>query len=205
MPYLSERELDGLGLKHLGKNVLISTKASIYNPELIHIGDNSRIDDFCVVSGKVTIGRNVHFPVFCNVAGGEPGITVEDFSCLAYGVQVVAQSDDYTGETLTNPTIPDKYKSEIKKPVHVSRHCIVGASSVILPGVVLAEGTAVGAMTLVTRSTEAWSIYVGIPAKRLRARSRNLLSLEARFLEDESNRAVVALRSGFSDESGGAA
>ena len=164
MAYLSERELRRLRLKHLGNNVSVSDRASIYEPELISIGDHSRIDDFCVVSGNVTIGSHVHFPVFCNVAGGEPGITFEDFSCLAYGVHVSAQSDDYSGQTLTNSTVPDIYKAEAKKPVHVRRHCIVGTSSVIMPGVVLAEGTAVGAMTLVTRSTEEWSIYVGIPA-----------------------------------------
>jgi acetyltransferase-like isoleucine patch superfamily enzyme len=204
MPYLSEQGMHSLGLKHLGKNVRISDRSSIYEPELISIGDYSRIDDFCVVSGNVTIGRNVHFPVFCNVAGGEPGITFGDFSCLAYGVHVFAQSDDYSGHTLTNSTVPDTYKSEAKKPVHVCRHCIVGTSSVIMPGVVLAEGTAVGAMTMVTKSTEAWSIYVGIPARRVRARSRNLLLLKARYLEEESFRAHELRPSEPRTEAGGA-
>jgi galactoside O-acetyltransferase len=52
------------------------------------IGDYSRIDDFYVLSGKITIGRNVHIAVFCNLAGGEPGLTMEDFSGLAYHVNV---------------------------------------------------------------------------------------------------------------------
>jgi acetyltransferase-like isoleucine patch superfamily enzyme len=203
MPYLSEQGMQALGLKHLGKKVRISDRASIYEPELISIADYSRIDDFCVVSGNVTIGRNVHFPVFCNVAGGEPGITFGDFSCLAYGVHVFAQSDDYSGQTLTNSTIPDIFKCEIKKPVHVCRHCIVGASSVIMPGVVLAEGTAVGAMTMVTKSTEPWSIYVGIPARRIRARSRDLLLLESRYLEEESLRDFDLIPSGMRTETGG--
>lgn len=188
MPYLNERKLRRLGFKHLGEDVRISERASIYDPELISIGDHSRIDDFCVVSGNVTIGSCVHFPVFCNVGGGEPGITIEDFSCLAYGVHVFAQSDDYSGHTLTNSTVPDIYKSEIKKSVCIGRHCIIGACSVIMPGVVLAEGTAVGAMTLVTKSTEPWSIYVGIPARRLRPRSRDLLLLEAKYHAEESTR-----------------
>jgi acetyltransferase-like isoleucine patch superfamily enzyme len=203
MGYLTERDLRRLRLKHLGKNVRISSRASIYEPDLISIGDHSRIDDFCVVSGNVTIGRNVHFPVFCNVAGGEPGITIEDFSCLAYGVHVLAQSDDYSGRSLTNSTVPDMYKCEIKEPVRVCRHCIVGTGSVIMPGVVLAEGTAVGAMTLVRESTEPWSIYVGIPARRIRARSRDLLLLEARYLEQESLRGFDPIVSGLRTETGG--
>ena len=204
MPFLSEKAMRALGLKHLGKNVRISDRASIYEPELISIADHSRIDDFCVVSGNVTIGRNVHFPVFCNVAGGEPGVTFEDFSCLAYGVHVFAQSDDYSGRTLTNSTVPDIYKSETKQPVHVCRHCIVGAASVIMPGVVLAEGTAVGAMTLVTKSTEEWSIYVGIPARRIRARSRDLLTLRDSYLEEESVREFDCRPSGLRTATGGA-
>jgi galactoside O-acetyltransferase len=185
MPYLTEHELRNLGLKHVGKHVRISDRASIYNAELISIGDYSRIDDFCVVSGKVTMGRNVHFSVFCNIAAGEPGITFEDFAGIAYGVQVFAQSDDYSGRWLTNPTVPDVYKRETKKPVRIGRHCLVGTSSVIMPGVDLAEGTAVGAMSMITKSTEEWSIYFGIPAKRIRARSRELLELEARYIADE--------------------
>jgi len=110
MAWLSETQLENMQFKHLGKNVLISEKAAIYNSEMMSIGDNSRIDDFCVVSGKVSIGKNVHFAVFNNISGGELGITFEDFSGLAYGCHVFTQSDDYIGNTLTNPTVPDEFK-----------------------------------------------------------------------------------------------
>jgi galactoside O-acetyltransferase len=96
-----------MGFGSIVLNVPLSHKASIYNPDKIEIGDNSCSDDFCVVLGKVTIGRNVHIAVFCSVAGGEKGIVMEDFSVLAYGYHVFAQSDDYFGRALTNPTIPD--------------------------------------------------------------------------------------------------
>lgn len=80
MSFLSQSELQKLNFKNLGKNVLIRNKASIYNQENISIGDNSRMDDFCVISGSVTIGQNVHIAVFCNIAGGTAGITPQDFS-----------------------------------------------------------------------------------------------------------------------------
>ena len=187
MAFYSREQLECLGFKSIGKNVLVSDKASIYNHSEIEIGDNSRIDDFCVVSGKVSIGRNVHIAVFCNVAGGEKGVVMEDFSGLAYGCQVFSQSDDYSGKTLTNPTVPTRYKKETKSPVHIGRHCIVGASSVILPGVTLGEGTSVGAMTMVTKDTVPWSFYFGIPAKRLKARSLDLLEIEKAYLKDKEN------------------
>jgi len=99
MSYYSRNELLEMGFKDIGENVLVSTKASIYNCCSISIGDNSRIDDYCVVSGKVSIGKHVHMAPGCLVAGGEKGVDIEDFSGLAYHVMVFSQSDDYSGMT----------------------------------------------------------------------------------------------------------
>lgn len=84
--------------------------------------------------------------------------------------------------TLTNPTVPPEYKAETKKAVRIGRHCIVGTNSLIFPGVSLAEGTSVGAMSVVTESTEAWSIYAGNHAKKIKTRKRDLLKLEEQYL-----------------------
>ena len=182
MAFLSAEQLQQMEFKALGVDVLISDKASIYNPEQISIGDHSRIDDFCVVSGRVNIGRNVHIAVFCNVAGGTEGVTLDDFSGLAYGCQVFSQSDDYSGATMTNPTVPSQYKNEKKSPVKIGRHCILGTFAVVFPGVEIAEGTAVGAAAVVTKSTDEWSIYAGNPARRVKDRKKDLLELERDYL-----------------------
>lgn len=187
MAYLSRDVLENMGFAKLGLHVKISDKTSIYEPDKMEIGDHSRIDDFCVLSGRIIIGRNVHIAPMCLVAGGKPGITLEDFAGLAYHVKVFAQSDDYSGETMTNPTVPAEYKAETFNPVHVGRHSIVGAGAVITPGVSLGEGTAIGALALVLRSTDSWSIYAGIPARRAKGRSKNLLQLERQYLDIQSN------------------
>lgn len=187
MAYLTELELQQVGFKTLGHNVKISDKAAIYNPENLVIGSNSRIDDFCVVSGKVSIGNNVHIAPFCLVAGGEKGVQIDDFAGLAYHVQVFSQSDDYSGRTLTNPTVPSGYKKETKKNVHLAKHVIVGAGSIIFPGVKVSEGCSIGAMSLVNKSTEPWGIYVGNPATRVKERKKNLLEIEKRFLRDNDD------------------
>lgn len=88
---------------------------------------------------------------------------------------------------MANSLIPKKYKKEIFSAVSVEQHAIVGAGSIIMPGVILREGTAVGAMALVTRSTEAWGIYTGIPARRQRDRSKELLSLADQFIREQSD------------------
>jgi acetyltransferase-like isoleucine patch superfamily enzyme len=187
MAYFSENELSSLGFKSIGRNVKISSKASIYDPGRIEIGDHSRIDDFCVISGKVTIGRNVHIAVFCNIAGGEKGVFIEDFAGVSYASQVFSQSDDYSGAFLTGATVPARYTKVTRAPVVIRRHSIVGASSVILPGVTLEEGSSIGAMSLVTRSTEPWSVYLGIPARKIKDRARDMLDLEAAYLAEENS------------------
>jgi acetyltransferase-like isoleucine patch superfamily enzyme len=186
MAYLTREQLEAMGFKSLGKNVKISDKASIYEASKMSIGDNTRIDDFCVISGKVTLGKYVHIAPLCLVAGGELGVEMEDFSGLAYHVQVFSQSDDYSGVTLTNPTVPDEFKSERKARVTLGRHVIIGSGSVIFPGVHLGEGCSVGALALVAKSTEPWGIYVGNPARRVKERKRDLLELEQKLLGEQT-------------------
>ena len=45
----------------------------------------------------------------------------------------------------------------------------------------LGEGCSVGSMSLVNRSAEPWGVYVGIPARRVKERSRKLLEYCAEF------------------------
>ncbi|VWX32740.1 dTDP-4-amino-4,6-dideoxy-D-glucose acyltransferase [Limnobacter sp. 130] len=187
MAYLNQDQLLSLGFKSIGVHVKISDKASIYDCEQIEIGDHSRIDDFCVISGSVTIGKYCHITPMCLVAGGTPGITFSDFTTIAYGVKIFSQSDDYSGGSLTNSLIPKKYKKEIFEPVILGRHVIVGANSIVMPGVYIGEGCSVGAMSLVNISTDPWGIYFGVPAKRMKERKKSILELEKQFLTEISN------------------
>lgn len=186
MAYMTDDEVRSLGFRHVGRNVRISTRAAIYDADRISIGDHSRIDDFTVLAGAIEIGRNVHVTVFCNLAGGRAGISIGDFSTLAYGCHLVAQTDDYSGATMANSTVPLEYRTEICEPVALGRHVILGTGTVVLPGVSLRDGTSSGARTLFLESSEPWTIYVGQPARPLRARSKALLDLEARLLDSES-------------------
>lgn len=182
MPYLTEEQIHAMGFRFAGTGVKISTRCAIYDAQSISIGHCSRVDDFCVLSGQLTIGDHCHVTPQCLLAGGRPGVELADFCTLAYGVRIFAQSDDYSGESMTNSTVPREFKQEKFAPVKLKRHVIVGANSCILPGVTVEEGCSVGAMSLLTGSTEPWGIYYGVPATRRRERSRNLLDLEAEFI-----------------------
>lgn len=187
MAYLSREKIEKMNFKRLGRDVLISDKACIYNADQIEIDDESRIDDFCILSGRVCIGKYNHITPMCLIAGGLPGVYFSDFCTLAYGAKVFSQSDDYSGESLTNSLIDKKYKKEIFLPVFLKKHVILGAGSIVLPGVTIEEGCSIGAMTLVTKNTTAWGVYAGSPARRIKDRSQGLLTLEKSFLEEKND------------------
>lgn len=177
--------LSKMGFLSIGENVQISEKASIYGIERISLGHNVRIDDFSVlVAGHkgIEIGDYVHIAVGSSLIGAEK-ITLSDFAGLSSRVSIYSSSDDYSGNSLTNPTIPDKYKNVKHAAVFIGRHVIVGSGSVILPGVTLEDGVAVGALSLITKDCKAFGIYAGNPARRINERKRNLLEIERQFKE----------------------
>lgn len=182
--FLKREDLEKMNFKHLGKNVLISDKASIYSPHLIEIGDNVRIDDYCVISasGGLKIGNNVHIAIFSSIIGKAP-VIMDDFSGLSSRVSVYSSTDDYNGSALTNPTVPEEFTNVFHGKVHLKRHVIIGCGAVILPGVTLEEGVAVGALSLVNRSCEEFKLISGIPAKVIKDRKKNLLEWEQKYLD----------------------
>lgn len=173
--YYTAEELSQLGLKKYGDNVLISRKSSIYSASDISIGNNVRVDDFSILSGKINIGNYVHVNPYTGIFAGTTGVILEDFVNLSSKITIYAISDDYSGHRLTTPLLPNSKQYQIKARVHLKKFVIVGAGTTILPGVTIEEGCAIGAMSLVKESTEPWAIYAGSPLRFIKQRSRELL------------------------------
>lgn len=189
MSWLTREQIRGLGFRSVDDTALLSSKAIFYNCAGISIGARSRIDDLCVVSagpGGIHIGRNVHIAVMCTLMGRER-IEMHDFSGLSSRVAIYSSSDDYSGATLTNPTVPDSFAARTHAAVILARHVIIGAGSVILPGVELGEGCAVGAASVIRRSCEPFTMYSGNPARRVGERQRELLEVERRYVANLSD------------------
>lgn len=180
--FYSEEELKEIGFKSIGNNVLLSRKCSIYGAQNISIGNNVRIDDFCILSGKIEIGNYIHVAAGSMLFAGDEGIILEDFSGLSSRCAVYAASEDYSGEALTNPTVPDEYRNVTGGTVVFKKHSIVGSGCTVLPNVIVGEGTSIGSMSLVNKSLDDWGIYIGIPCKRIKERSKHVLELEKDLL-----------------------
>ena len=184
MSFLGAQELAALGLGAYGDDVWISTKASLHNAKNIRIGNHVRIDDFCVLSagdGGIELGNFIHVGVFSSLIGAGR-ITLRDFCNLSSRTSIYSSNDDYSGVHMTNPTVPPEFTGVEHAAVTVGRHVIIGAGSVLLPGVTLEEGVAVGALSLIKQNCQAFGIYAGSPARWIGNRTRDLLELEDQFL-----------------------
>lgn len=185
MAILNREELLKIGFASVGEHVSISDKASIYNPSKITIGANVRIDDFCTLSagnGGIKIGNHVHLSVGCSLIGAGK-ITVSDFAGISARVSIFSSNDDYSGAALTGPTVPEEYRNVTHADVFIGKHVVIGSGSVVLPGITLEEGVAVGALSLIKKDCLAFGIYFGAPAKRINERKRDLLHFEQLVLQ----------------------
>jgi acetyltransferase-like isoleucine patch superfamily enzyme len=168
------------GFASVGQDVTIWPLAKIIAPEVISIGNSVIIDDFVLIMGgkKTSIGSFVHISAFSSLVGGGD-LVLEDFATISGGVRVYTGTDDFLGGSLTNSAVPSRYRKPIRSFVHVGKHAAIGAGTIILPGVTIGEGAAVGASSLVRSDCKPWTIYVGSPARELKPRpSETILSLE---------------------------
>lgn len=191
--YWTADELKSFGARSVGSNVRVAKNCTLVGVENMSFGENVRIDGPTVLSasgdGYIRIGSYVHIGGMSFLAGAG-GIDMEDFSGLSQGVRIYSASDDYSGEALTNPTVPKRYLNVRIAPVRLGRHVIVGSGAVILPGCNIDDGASIGAMSLVKRNLAPWGIYGGTPARFIRKRSQRLLSLEAELMtRDDEDRA----------------
>ncbi len=184
MAFLSDDAIAALGFARVGRDVKISDRVSLYRPERISIADHVRVDDFCILSsgdGGIELGNYVHIGCYASLIGREQ-IVLRDFAGLSGRVSVYSSSEDYSGASLTNPTVPDAYRKPVHGRVVLERHVIVGAGAVILPGVTVGLAASVGALTLVARDLEPFGMYLGVPARKIGTRKQDLLELEKRLL-----------------------
>lgn len=177
--FYSEEELKELGLKSYGKNVLISRKCSLYGAENISLGDHVRIDDFCILSGNITIHNYVHISAYASMFAGDCSIEVGDYVAISSRNAIYAESDDYSGASMVNPMVPEECRHVESASVSIGRHVIIGTGSTVLPGVTVGEGASVGAMSLINHDIEPWTMNVGIPCRKIKERSQELLKYES--------------------------
>lgn len=174
--FYSREELEEIGFKSIGENVLISKKTSIYSSNKISIGNNVRIDDFCILSGNITIGNNVHISAYVALYG-KAGIEIKDYSgCSARSI-IYSVTDDFSGQYMIGAVLPESVTNVRKEKVILEKYSQLGANTIVMPGVNIGEGAVTGALSFVNNDLTPWSINVGIPAKRIKERKKEIKEL----------------------------
>lgn len=175
-----------LGLKSVGKEVFIFPLAKLVNAEAISIADHVIIDDYVLFVGgqRSDLGSYIHIASFTSISGGGTFVAA-DFTTVSSGCRVLTGTDDFLGDALTGPTVPEEYRKVLRSHVTLEKHSILGANVVVLPGVTIGEGAAIGAGSLVTSDVEPWTINIGMPSMATKERpSKTILEMEKRLLEE---------------------
>jgi acetyltransferase-like isoleucine patch superfamily enzyme len=176
--FYSHEELLSLGFKAIGKNILISRYARFYGIKNIEIGNNVRIDDFCILSGEIKLGNYIHISAYTALYG-KFGIEMEDYSGLSPRCIIFSASDDFSGEYMIGPMVKPQFTNVKGGKVIIKKYSQLGSNCIVFPGVIINEGVAVGALSLVLNDLEEWKIYKGIPATYYKERSKKLLKNES--------------------------
>jgi len=172
--FYSEEELKTLGLKTYGNGVLISRYCRIYGAEEVSIGDNVRIDDFCILSGKITLGNNIHISAYCALYGSY-GIEFKDNSGCSARTTIYSAMDDFSGDYLVGPMQPKEYVRVSGGKVTIEKYVQIGANCIVFPNITIGEGAVIGALSLINKDISRWTINAGIPTKIIRNREKGLL------------------------------
>lgn len=178
--YYTEDDLKSFGFRSVGRHVKIAKNVTIIGAHNISIGHHVRIDPYTIITSSteaVTIGHHVHIGAGCFLAGGG-GINIENYAGLSQHVKIYSTSDDYSGDFMTNPTIPNEFTNVHKETVTIAKHAIAGAGSIIMPGTHMDMGSVLGALSMASGTLESFKIYGGVPAKYLKDRNQDLLKME---------------------------
>lgn len=81
---------------------------------------------------------------------------------VSQGAYLCGATHDYN-----NPAFP-----VISYPMRMGRYAWIAARAIVSPGVNLGEGAILGLGSLATRDLEPWSIYAGVPARKVKERQR---------------------------------
>ena len=172
--YYNEDDLINFGILKVGTNVSVAENATIVGLDKISLGNNIRIDSHVVIlskRGPLTIGNNVHIEPNCSIVS-HFGIIIGDYCTLSHGSRLYTASANYSGEYHTNVFPDPSYQVPYTGEIILEDHVILGGNSVVMPGVLLQEGAAVGALSFVRNSLGGWAIYGGNPIRKIRERTK---------------------------------
>lgn len=134
------------------------------------IGDNIAIDKGVYCTANIEIGSYIHISPYVTIIGGiQSHCILEGFNNIMAGARIICCSDRFDDSGLFGALIPSKFRGKIiNKPVRLEKFSNIGTNSIVLPGSILREGALLCAGSLLMGEAEAWCVYKGNPAKKVK-------------------------------------
>lgn len=89
-------------------------------------------------------------------------ISLDDFAHITGGCRLLCHQRDLTNYKVGDNAAECGYKLG---KIHIGKGCMIGMTTMIMPGVTIGDGAIVGAGSLVTKDVPAWTIATGRPAR----------------------------------------
>jgi acetyltransferase-like isoleucine patch superfamily enzyme len=117
--------------------------AHVYLTGEVEVGDNSSLNPYAVVRGRVRIGNGVRIGAHASLVGFNHS---------------------------TEPDQPIFQQPLTAKGITVGDDVWIGSNSIVVDGVTIGDHTVIGAGAVVTKDVPPWSVMAGNPARRVRDR-----------------------------------
>lgn len=89
-------------------------------------------------------------------------IEIDDYAHITGGCRLLCHQRDLSNYHVGDNAAMAGYKLG---HIHIGRGCMIGMTTMIMPGVTIGDGAIVGAGSLVTKDIPAWTVATGRPAK----------------------------------------
>jgi acetyltransferase-like isoleucine patch superfamily enzyme len=143
-------------LQGLGERLIVADHVEFYPNSYISFG-----------GGSLEIGHHTHFAPGCCLYG-HGGLKIGPYCNIAANCVLATVGHD--------PVIRDQPMAlapACKGPITLVEDVWLGANVTVTADVTIAKGCVIGANAVVTKNTEPFGLYVGVPARRLRDRKKS--------------------------------
>ena len=134
---------------HAGARVRIWAKNSLVIGRNFYIGRDSQIETDCIIKDFVIFGNRVAIVGKYDHCYQENGVPIR------LATQIRDKSYDWKG---------------LHEVARIGNDVWVGYGAIIMGGVTIHDGAIIAAGSIVTKDVEAYSIYAGCPAKKIKDR-----------------------------------
>ncbi|WP_202640705.1 acyltransferase [Vibrio fluvialis] len=127
-----------------GSNIYIGRFVTLKSMEQLKVGSNVSIHEYCYIDAK-------------------GGINIGDNVSIAHNTSILSFN-----HTFSDPHTPIKYNRLVIEPIFIGSDVWIGCGCRILSGVKIGQRSVIGAGSVVSKEIYGNSLYLGVPAKKIR-------------------------------------